>query len=66
MTSGAFISSEVFINKKVWDQKQAQITSIDQKLHLFRELRKEFQRVRILKGKNQINKDSKQVDTLVN
>jgi hypothetical protein len=38
---------------------------IDQKLHLFKELRKEFQKVRILKGKNQIAKDLKQVDGLL-
>lgn len=38
---------------------------IDQKLHLFKDLRKEFQKVRILKGKNQIAKDLKQVDALL-
>ena len=29
MSTGAFISSEVFVSKQVWEQKQAQIASID-------------------------------------
>ena len=29
MSTSAFISSEVFVSKQVWEQKQAQIASID-------------------------------------
>jgi hypothetical protein len=52
MNSGAFITSELYVHKQVWDVERAQIPNIDQKLQLFKDLRKEFQRVRILKGKN--------------
>jgi len=52
MNNGAFITSELYVNKQVWQQEKAQIPNIEQKLQLFKDLRKEFQRVRILKGKN--------------
>ena len=63
ITNGVFLSSELYVHKQIWEQKQIQIAHIDQKLHLFKELRKEFGKVRINRQKNVVN--AKHVENLV-
>ena len=52
MVNGVYLSSELFVHRQIWEQKTAPIAMIDQKLALFKELRKEFQKLKILKIKN--------------
>ena len=63
ITNGVFLSSELYVHKQIWEQKQIQISNIDQKLHLYKELRKEFGKVRINRQKNVVN--IKHVENLV-
>lgn len=63
--SGAFVTKTLYVHKFAWQQPRCSIPMIDQKLHSYEELRKEIQKVNILKRNNQISKDLKQVDQLL-
>jgi hypothetical protein len=63
MQSGVFLSKDLYVHRQVWDMKTVKIIMIDHKIRLFKDLRKEFQRVRIYKAQSQVT--TKQVENLL-
>ena len=56
----------LYVPKGVWTQERFQIFDSEKKLALIEELKKEMQTLGILKKKNALQKNFKQVDSLVN
>ena len=66
MTTGGFISPQIYISRAVWEQEKVQIYEVEKKMEFYQNLRKQMQNLGIFKKNNQFSKDFKVSDLTPN